>query len=368
AMLRFNGSSQDTPIDQDNYVYGNGAGVGDVYLYSSAYDIQRDVWSGELQLQGNLTVFGRPANLAVGVDRSDLDYSRSNAAIQLGVANIYDENFSDFPTAEPIPSSTGLTDTQDTGFYGQFQFRPFERLSMLLGGRYDISKSESTYLDSLTDDILSTDEQEDKDFTGRVGLTFDVTDRISVYGLYAQSFEPTSSVDESGNILDPETGETWEAGIKTEWLDGRLGVNAALFRIERDDVAIPDPTNGPGEFDSITAGLQRSDGLELEINGEPLPGWNLSFGGILLDSKFTERDDPFFGSTPGGAADWQIGLFTSYELQDGLLKGFGLGTGLFAIDDRGVSSFVPGAELEGYERVDLSAFYSGFRPVKIALQ
>jgi outer membrane receptor protein involved in Fe transport len=33
-----------------------------------------------------------------------------------------------------------------------------------------------------------------------------------------------------------------------------------------------------------------------------------------------------------------------------------------------VSSFVPGAALEGYERVDLHAFYNGFEPLKIALQ
>lgn len=176
ATLRLNGSSQDTPIDQDNYVYGIGIG-GDVYLYSSAFDIQRDVWSGELQLQGNLTVLGRPANVALGVERSDLDYHRSDAFIALGTANIYDENFADFPTAEPALSRDTRTDTRDTGVYGQVQFRPFERLSVLLGGRYDVS--ESSYVATL----LSISEQEDKDFTGRAGLTFDVNDQISVYGL-----------------------------------------------------------------------------------------------------------------------------------------------------------------------------------------
>jgi len=106
------------------------------------------------------------------------------------------------------------------------------------------------------------------------------------------------------------------------------------------------------------------------VNGEPLPGWNMSFGGTLLDSEFLEHDDPFFGSLPAGTADWQVGLFTSYELQSGSLQGLGLGVGVgvFAIGDRGVDNFVPGATLEGYERVDLHAFYNGFKPLKIALQ
>jgi iron complex outermembrane recepter protein len=212
-------------------------------------------------------------------------------------------------------------------------------------------------------------EREDEEFTGRIGLTFDISDKVSAYALYAESFFPTQfNTGADGELLEPEVGEIYEAGIKSEWLGGKLGVNAAIFRIERDKVPIPDPTNAPGEFDSISAGLQRSEGIELEINGELLPGWNLSFGGILLDSEFTERDDPFFGSIPRGAADWQVGLFTSYELQSGPLKGFGAGVGVFAIDDRGVSSFIPGAALEGYERLDLSAFYNGFKNIRIALQ
>lgn len=141
----------------------------------------------------------------------------------------------------------------------------------------------------------------------------------------------------------------------------------ALFRIERDDLAITDPVNGPGEFFSVNAGLQRADGFELEINGEPLPGWNISFGGILLDSEFIERDEPNFGNAPRNAADWQVGLYTSYELQGGPLKGLGLGAGLFAIDERPVTEASPGT-IDGYERVDLQAFYNGFKHLKIALQ
>ncbi len=37
-------------------------------------------------------------------------------------------------------------------------------------------------------------------------------------------------------------------------------------------------------------------------------------------------------------------------------------------DDRGASGFVPGATLKGYERLDLHAFYNGFKPFRIALQ
>ncbi len=221
---------------------------------------------------------------------------------------------------------------------------------------------ENRLINSTTSDIQV------EDATGRAGLVFDVSQQVSVYGLYAQSFNPVSSVGADGELLEPETGEIYEAGVKTEWLDGKLGVNAALFRLDRQDIPFSTDPDGPGGNPpfSVSGGLQRTDGMELEINGEPLPGWKLSFGGALFDLEF--KDGPFVGATPGGAADWQVGLFTSYELQTGALKGLGLGAGLFAIDERGVSVFSPGLTVEGYERVDLSLFYNGFEDTKIALQ
>jgi len=364
ATLRVSGSTQDTPIDHGRYAYRISPG-GDFSLYSGAFEFDTDTWSGEIRLDGKLDIRGKPFNLTFGVDHHDLDAARKDFYAVLGTANIYEENFEDFPMMDLPLTRDEVTDNNGTGVYVQGHFRPFTRLGLLAGIRYDWV--EARRINNLANVVSERDDQE---FTARGGITFDLTDHSTVYGLYAQSFTPParSQVDEDGNILKPETGESYEVGLKTEWLEGRLGINAALFRIDREDSAIFDPSNVPGEFDSVAAGLQRSDGFELEINGEPLPGWNLSFGGILLDSESKERDDPFFGSIPGGTADWQVGLHSSYELQSGLFRGLGFGVGFFAIDDRGVSTFVPGGVVDGYERVDLSAFYNGFKPLRVALQ
>ena len=358
ATVRLNKSAQNSPIDMDSYAYGINAN-GDVNLYSAAFDFDTDTWSGEFKLDGKLEVFDRPTNVTFGLDHLDNERARTDAYAFLGTANIYDENF-DFPAQPMTVSRDAVTHVKSTGVYGQVMFEPIDRLHILVGGRHDWA--DSSYIDNLAD---TEREKKDRAFTGRVGVTYDVLDNVSVYGLYAQSFSPVTAIGSGGEILDPEEGEIWEAGVKTEWLDGKLGANLAVFRIERTNVPIPEP--GPGG-DNVSGGLQRSHGVELELNGEPLPGWNVSSGGILLDSEFVEEDDPFHGSKPAGAADWQVGLFTSYELQDGPLKGLGLGGGLFAIGDRGVSPFQPGIELDGYERVDLKAFYNGIEPFKIALQ
>ncbi|MGH7964620.1 MAG: TonB-dependent receptor domain-containing protein, partial [Candidatus Binatia bacterium] len=104
-----------------------------------------------------------------------------------------------------------------------------------------------------------------------------------------------------------------------------------------------------------------------EISGEPLPGWKLSVAGTLLDSEFTDGDPVTLGNSVTGTADWQVGLYTSYEMQSGPLQGLGFGVGLFAIDDRSAGEFFS-AKLEGYNRVDFNAFYKGFRHFEIQLQ
>ncbi len=362
ATLRLNRSATRHRSQTDNYAYGIQPN-GDVGLYSSAFRIDNDVWAGALQLEGKLAILGRPATVVFGVDHTDVQNLNDQFLGILGTANIYDENFADVPMVEPARAFTGVGEQPSTGSYAQIQIRPVDRLSVLLGGRYD--SAETTFANRVPG---TKNERDDDDFTGRAGLVFDVTSHMSVYALYAQSFQPVlSGVGSNGELLEPEEGEIYEAGLKTEWLDGRLGINTAIFRIERDNVPIPDPDNMPGEFFSISGGLLRSEGIELEINGEPLPGWSLSFGGILLDSEFTKGDPAAIGNSVTGVADWQIGLYTSYEIQAGVLRGLGLGAGLFAIDDRSVSATSSG-KLEGYERVDLTAFYKGFDPFDIRLQ
>lgn len=99
--------------------------------------------------------------------------------------NIYEQNFADFPTVEPVPGFNGLFEQPSTGGYLQIQFRPLDRLRVLLGGRYDSADT------SFEDRVGGTkNEREDDAFTRRAGLVFDAADNTSVYALYAQSFQP----------------------------------------------------------------------------------------------------------------------------------------------------------------------------------
>ncbi|WP_293397859.1 TonB-dependent siderophore receptor, partial [Nevskia sp.] len=370
ATLRLNATRIDTPLRVDAYAYGfreEGDDPttpdvverrGDTTVLGNDFEIDREIWSGELQLSGAFDAFGREVKTTFGVDHNNNNYSRRGAYTAPTTGNLYDGVFQQ-PDPERFPGAFFGGDPRATGVYAQAQIRPIERLSVLLGLRYD-----EVALRAFSGDERALQKKSVRDLTGRVGLTYDLSEQVSVYTLYAQSFEPVLfSVNADGGLLKPETGVVYEVGTKTEWFGGRLGITSALYRIERMNVPVPIE---PNSQISVSSGLQRSDGVEVEANGRPLPGWDISLALNRVVSEFKDRKDPFFGHTPGGSARWQAGLYTGYELQAGPLKGFGIGLTGFAIGERGVSTFVPGT-IPGYERLDLNAFYKGFRDVQIDL-
>lgn len=356
------------------YAYGLAANGDISYLFSTRVLADREAFTGDLRLNGNIDLLDRPATVTLGIDQGHVALKRKSVG-EYGynfsvTPNIYLNNFADIPgipNAVPGDFDFIAEDREKgVGVYAQIQFRPSDRLSVLLGGRYDrVNTSRDTDLANFfypSQDIRSSE------FTSRAALTFELQRNITTYGLFSQAFDPVVNSDVNGEFLEPRTGEIFEAGVKTDWLNGRLGINAAAFRLERDKIPLRVGINPGGQPVFRSSGLQRSDGIELEINGILQPGWNLSFGGVLLDAKFlgNKDEDPNAGRAPEGAADWQLGLFTSYEFQTGSLRGLGAGLGFYAIDDRGIRN--QDNLLEGYERVDVSLFYNRFENTQIALQ
>jgi outer membrane receptor protein involved in Fe transport len=364
-------TSIDTPIRTDAYAYsygGVGSG-GDVGVLANDFVLDRELWSGELQISGRLAMFGRDATVGFGADWNENQYSRRGAYAYADTpGNLYTGEFPQPDLGTLAPGFATDSEPVSRGAYAQTRLEPTERLAVLLGARYDEVKFSVVPFHSVVDGPPPPVTGEVDEVTGRVGLTYELNERTAVYGLYSQSFTPElSATDQSGELLEPETGELYELGVKTEWFDGRLGLTAALYRLDRENIAttVPDdPTDDIPPF-SLASGLQRSEGYELEINGQPRPGWDLSVAYNSVDSDYKDANDPLFGSQPGGTPDWQLGFYSSYELQSGPLRGLGFGATLFAIDERGVG-FTPGT-IPGYERVDLHAFYRGLERTEVNL-
>lgn len=213
----------------------------------------------------------------------------------------------------PRYASTTETTTK-TDWWGVYlqEHAKIGRFTMLLGARYDWS---------------SSGDFDAEDFTGRVGLTYEVVKGVALYANYSQSFNPQwFSTDAAGNPVEPETGENWEVGVKAELLDGRLTGMVSAFHLTRENLATSNLAT-PDPFDSIVSGEQRSQGVEVEAALHLAPGWDLTLAYSYTDAEITADSTLPVGARLAGVPEHAFSAWMKYTIQEGTFKGLGFGFG-----------------------------------------
>lgn len=233
-----------------------------------------------------------------------------------------------------------------------------------LGGRFESFFSHSTlfYPNPNIPFTSSETRQPANEFNPSAGLVVKPARNVSLYGSYAEStntfLNAFASPTATGDALDPERSRAYEIGVKAEFFEGRLLTTAALFQIDKMDVVGPDPGN---PLFSANAGDERSRGFEFDLSGEILPGWRVIANYAYIDARITS--DPT-GATTGhrryGVPENSGGVFSTYEFQDGPLKGLGLGGGVYLADRAEFDNANTGT-LSGYAQTDLVAYYQRHR-------
>lgn len=276
--------------------------------------------------------------------------------------NLFDPQTGRVETPE-LPLALTLLDANvelaQFGVIVQNQVQLLPNLTVLLGGRLDVGsqdrQTEPVFIPGFISSPGADDQQDFSNFSPRVGIVYQPIDPLYIYASYSQSFRPNTLAQTTvdGDFLDPEEAEQFEAGIKAELLEGRLAATLTVFDITLENIAASDPNN-PAFV--VPIGEQTSRGIELVVQGEILPGWNVIGSYGLIDAEIEESEDFPDGATPRNVPENTASLFTTYEIQEGTLEGLGFGLGLFFVDRRfgdNGNTF----ELDSYWRTDASIFY-----------
>ncbi|RXJ81359.1 TonB-dependent siderophore receptor [Arcobacter sp. F2176] len=155
------------------------------------------------------------------------------------------------------------------------------------------------------------------------GIVYHVTDKTSLYTNYSESFTPNSATDKSGNVLDPETGKGYEIGIKQKLFDDRLNLTAAIFKIEKENIALADPDAPSLSGWSVPSGKQESKGFELDLAGDITSNWSMIASYGYTKTKNKNNDDKNLRNIPKHTAN----IFTTYKLSTFDLPDFYVGAG-----------------------------------------
>lgn len=323
VRLDYNNARNDAKLNL-LYLYGTPDRVTGLGLGPSPYrsDTSREQYSIGLRLSGDFDLFGRTHELIVGYSYVEQDYFVDSRPVVGTIADVGDFNAWDGSYPEPsygAPEVAIDEQTEQTGWYAATRISATDSLRFVLGGRL------ATWEETGVSYGSPVDYGDSNVFVPYAGALYDITDAHRVYGSYTEIFKPQDALDRNGRQLDPVVGEAYELGLKSTFFSGGLHTTIAAFRIEQDNVAVPDPGYlVPGTIFQASRAAKgtTSEGFELEVVGRPLPGWEASFSYTNFTAKDAEDVD-VNTSQPREL----LKVFTTYEFQE-RLQGLTLGGGV----------------------------------------
>ncbi len=200
---------------------------------------------------------------------------------------------------------------EEWAVFGELTYRITDKLSGTVGYRYfdgettlegfsgTIYFPECCFGFSPTrppDNVDSKAEYDDD--TWKFNLAYDVSDDMMVYATYAEGYRPGGANRSVGvgETYDPDFLDSYELGMKSTWLDGRLRVNGAIYYMEWDDIQIgffnPD-ISLLGLVDNV--GEAESQGFEVDTTWLATDRLELSFAYAYNDAEL--KDDYFARAT-----------------------------------------------------------------------
>ena len=221
------------------------------------------------------------------------------------------------------------------GIYVQDFLHFSDKLKGLAGLRYDIFNG--TYFTDQVDAARNVTEEGPEStisksaLTYRLGLVYQPTETVSVYGSYSTYFKPSRRVAPNGETFDPETGYQAELGSRLE-VSRKWSGNLSFYYMRKDN-----------QLESLPGGILKrigsaeSKGFEAEIHGNLVNGLDLTAGYTFSKAKYL----PFSGSDINSAAGKQaafapenmLNVWINYELQTSALKGLSIGAGANYMDE-----------------------------------
>lgn len=335
----------------------------DVTTQTQFYDRETESLSNLTNLSAAFRTGKLEHNLAAGLELS----REKSDAYRYGTVSPPNTNVFHPDSGRAGPSSLAPTETNSVDIdtyalyvYNTVKLNPYwEITGGLRGERYKVS------IDSRTIGGASSGpdgyERTENSISGKLGVVMKPASNGSIYAavgwatLPPGSFLSNPDISRTGNNAFPglvgqnndeakeQKSLNYEIGTKWDLFDERLATSLAVFRTERQDVAITGKTPGdPGSATELKGyGEQIVQGVELSVSGRINPAWSV-FGGLAymdterkhsayLDAARREANPGDYGAYPSTRGDRLAftprlagTLWTTYDFAMGLTVGGGV--------------------------------------------
>ena len=242
------------------------------------------------------------------------DYMSTNAAYYANYWACYYSNYYDFVSC-PINTTLSYTDTfkrsvEQTAVFGEFSYDVTEQLTLGAGIRWSEFERETRNRDAFPEGLppfadggiaangSMYSKGKSDDTLYKFSATYTIDDSKMVYALFSQGFRiggvnspRAAATGEVGETFDADYMDNYEIGIKSNWMDNQLQLNAQYFLMEWSGMQIAH-WGGVGPWwvgGTVNAETAESSGLEFDIKYQVTENLNISGSATFSDAKFTKE-------------------------------------------------------------------------------
>ena len=326
--------------------------TGRLSLSAYNHDVERTNYFNQTDLVSKFSAGGFEHTLLTGVELGH----QKNRGFGFGATSI-----NNVPATNAIRDAGAFTEVRSdnraesdlAAVYVQDQIALTKQWKLTAGLRYDHFKVKVDDLRAGKPDFGRTD----KEVSPRLGLVWQPAPAQTYYASYSYSFLPSGenlSLAPNNAELGSEEAINYEIGARWD-LNPAFTFSAAIFRTDRDNVKIVDPLD-------ITrlqlSGLQRTEGVELSLQGDVMKNWQVYAGAAFLDAR-TEKalgsgsSYAPVGRTVGMVPKRSFSLWNKFDLAGG----WGLGLGIVHQSEM-YTSLSNEVKLPSFTRADGAIYYT----------
>ncbi|WP_166424642.1 TonB-dependent receptor [Paraglaciecola sp. 20A4] len=209
---------------------------------------------------------------------------------------------------------------ESAAIFTQWDFTLNEKFNLIIGARYSQDKKDGSFANPLFRDpqfdplalasvmpgLPYSDSFKDSSVSGTVILQYKLNDDIMTYASYNRGYKSggiNTDVNAAGTAASPaspefesETTDSWELGLKSDWLENSARTNLAVFYTDISELQISSFT---GLFYAISnAPSALSYGLEIEQSFQLNDNLTMS-GAVTWLPKAEYGNDPILGDIAG---------------------------------------------------------------------
>ncbi len=213
----------------------------------------------------------------------------------------------------PVVGTFGINkqESESMAAFAQGNYHINDQWTLTAGGRFtrDDKKfsllSQTIIAGTPTPPFFAPLDDDWTNFSPRIAMEYRPNDNVMAYASISEGYKgggynSRGTVPENIGPYDEETVVAYEIGIKTDLLERRLRLNAAVFLNEFEDLQSSVTRQGAVRTENITTNIAEAEtsGVEIELIWLPMADLRLGLNLAYLHSRFTEFCDDVDGPSP----------------------------------------------------------------------